>query len=793
MVLNSVDLVDALREFNLLRKEQFERVVNEFAPQFEETADLAKHLVKLSWITLYQARKLLAGHGADLIVGHYVILDKVGEGGMGKVYKAKQLRLNRLVALKVIRPNLIANEMALKRFQREAKAAAQLAHPNIVRLFDADQVGDRHFLAMEFVEGTDLACLVKDMGPLPIGMACSFIRQAAAGLEHAHDLGLIHRDIKPSNLLVTSPKKDGKTGSGGAIKILDMGLARGGSAQNSDSAETALTQDGTVVGTPDYMSPEQAKNSSTVDARSDLYSLGCTFYYLLTGHTPFPIGSTLEKLLQHQMDAPKHVQLLRQDVPNEVGAIVHKLLAKRPDDRFQNGAALAEALEPWSVFDVSNARLKAPNTAPAVPQALPLTGTTAATAAATEAEPFNFDSIEKDPPAPAKAQPAAPAPRKSRKQMWWMVGGAAGLALLIAGILIASSLGKKNTQGQAPNDHGKNDKTEPPPAKKTPQPTAKREMEPVDAYLPTDTELVAILNVPQLTRSRYFQETILQHLAAPLEQLRSASSFDPLTGIDRVIVALSNGDWDHPMFVVQGPDALPPEFTTWVGNQEGVQMKDELVRGVGLHRIYILPDKEKNEPTYAAILQVTPFSVALSTNKERVLEAVARTARRSEVRFDDPSVKTMLAKYPGKTPGGQPATPPTLWVGLGADTKLFGMIGKPKLDKISTPRDGNIHSMYATLRLGDNLEFDGFVEAETKFHAEFFWRRLGFFFKSISDNKKDPRLERVASLFTSAREVPRAKNPSASAHQWTYFVPGEKLSEWFEPFFNPMPAEKNAN
>jgi hypothetical protein len=268
-----------------------------------------------------------------------------------------------------------------------------------------------------------------------------------------------------------------------------------------------------------------------------------------------------------------------------------------------------------------------------------------------------------------------------------------------------------------------------------------------------------------------------------LASLRKATSFDPLTGIERVILILPTGDWDHPIFIVQGPDALPPEFTNWVASQEGVKFKDETIRGGSTHRIYVLPDKneERNEPAYAAVLQANPFSVVISSNKSRVVDALMRSVRKTEPRFDDFSVKTMIARYPAK--------PPALWIGLGVDTKLFSMIGKPKAERATTPRDGNIRALYATLRLGDNLDFDVFVEAENKFQAEFFWRRLTYFFRTLADANKDPRIERIAGLFTTARELPRLKSNSGTAHQWTLSIPAGNLNEWFAPFFNAVPAD----
>ncbi|MBO0699238.1 MAG: serine/threonine protein kinase [Zavarzinella sp.] len=340
-------LVEALRGRPILGPEQFAELERTLAPAHPDAQELARHLIRLGWLTVYQAKKAVSGRCDELVVGPYVILDKLGEGGMGRVFKATQLSLNRLVALKVVRAQLLSNATALKRFRREVKAASGLRHPNIVSVFDADKIGDRHYLAMEYIEGPDLAKLLKERGPLPVNVACSYVRQAALGLQHAHERRMVHRDIKPANLLVATTES-GQFTARNVVKILDMGLARLHRVEG-DSFSTDLTRVGTVIGTPDYMSPEQARNSSAVDHRSDLYSLGCTFYQLLTGETPFPKGSAVEKLLQHQSDPPRPIRQLKPEVPPELANVIHCLLAKNPDERFQSGAALAHALEPWSI------------------------------------------------------------------------------------------------------------------------------------------------------------------------------------------------------------------------------------------------------------------------------------------------------------------------------------------------------------------------------------------------------------------------------------------------------------
>jgi WD40 repeat protein/tRNA A-37 threonylcarbamoyl transferase component Bud32 len=334
MTTSSVDaLLDVLRQCRLIDPSQLKELIQDAHGHSLEPRALARKLIERGWLTPYQVNLVLQGRGAELVLGSYVLLERLGEGGMGQVFKARHQVMNRVVALKVIRKDRLASGEALQRFRREVEASAQLAHPNIVIAHDAAQFGDRLVLVMEYVEGTDLAKRIKQSGPLPVAEACDYTRQAALGLQHAFEKGMVHRDIKPANLLLAND---------GSVKILDMGLARLNQAKDDDTA--SLTQEGAVVGTVDYLAPEQAVNSRNVDIRADLYSLGCTFYYLLTGQAPFPGGTAAEKLLRHNMDEPVPVEKLRRDVPSGVVAVLRKLMAKRPEQRYQTPAEVVAAL-----------------------------------------------------------------------------------------------------------------------------------------------------------------------------------------------------------------------------------------------------------------------------------------------------------------------------------------------------------------------------------------------------------------------------------------------------------------
>lgn len=320
-------------------------------PDTNRARPVARALVDNGLLTRFQAERLLGGRTAGFLLGQYRILEQIGRGGMGRVYKAEHQTLQRIVALKVLSPGLMETDRARELFLREVRAAAQLVHPNIVTAYDANEVEGRFFLVMEFVDGPNLDQLVRKQGPLSVGLACDYVRQVAVGLERAHALGMVHRDIKPANIL--AQRHGVSEDSPGLVKISDFGLARlhtpGAATHSSNPTGTILTRDNTVMGTPDYLSPEQARSLHKTDIRSDLYSLGCTFYFLLTGQVVFPGGNALEKLIRHSADPPQPVSDFRQDVPAPVLEIVTRLLAKNPDARVQTPQELAVLLEPYAV------------------------------------------------------------------------------------------------------------------------------------------------------------------------------------------------------------------------------------------------------------------------------------------------------------------------------------------------------------------------------------------------------------------------------------------------------------
>ena len=362
------EFLSALKDSNLLSREQYVHA-RELFPDSDRGRVLARALVEEGLLTKFQAERLLVGRTSGFHLDQYVILAELGRGGMGRVYKARHRTMNRTVALKVLAPDLTSSPRAQDMFLREVRAVAQLVHPNLVTAFDANLVGDRYYLVLEYVDGPNLDQLVRSRGALVVGQACDFIRQAAQGLQCAHVAGMVHRDIKPANILVQLRAADG---SPGLVKISDFGLAKLKDPAGGPGHNTILTKPNTVMGTPDFLSPEQARSLHRTDIRSDLYSLGCTFYFLLTGEVPFPGGTSMEKLLRHTMEEPIPVEELCSDVPPQVAAIVRKLMAKKPEDRYQTPADVVQALEPFSVSGPTPWEPVRPEPLPVLEEAVPL-------------------------------------------------------------------------------------------------------------------------------------------------------------------------------------------------------------------------------------------------------------------------------------------------------------------------------------------------------------------------------------------------------------------------------------
>jgi len=300
-----------------------------------EPGKLAGLLVREALLTYFQAEQLLQGKWKRFSIGKYKVLEKLGSGGMGQVFLCEHKLMRRRVAVKVLPTAKADDEASLGRFYREARAVAAVDHPNIVRAYDIDQDDNLHFLVMEYVDGTNLQDLVKKFGPLDPVRACHYIYGASVGLQHAHEIGLVHRDIKPGNILLDRS---------GVVKILDMGLAR---FFHDDTDNLTKQYDENILGTADYLSPEQAEDSHTVDIRSDIYSLGATFYYLLAGNQPFPEGSIPQKLIWHRSREPRSIRSIRPEVPDGIAAIVAKMMAKKPEDRYAIPADVMNALSVW--------------------------------------------------------------------------------------------------------------------------------------------------------------------------------------------------------------------------------------------------------------------------------------------------------------------------------------------------------------------------------------------------------------------------------------------------------------
>ena len=338
--LSAASFLDYVERSSLVDEAALSKSVAEFKTQhggtLPEDGDLlANHLVTAGLITDWHVDKLMDKKYKGFFLGKYKLLRHIGSGGMSSVYLAEHMLMHRQRAIKVLPKARVNDSSYLARFHLEAQATASLDHPNIVRCYDVDNDADTHFIVMEFIEGKDLNNIVKQEGRLPLELACNYVAQAAEGLAHAHTANLIHRDVKPANLLVDQK---------GVVKILDLGLAL---FSDDDKASLTVEHKENVLGTADYLAPEQAVNSHNVDHRADIYGLGCSLYFMLTGHPPFPDGTLAQRIAKHQTQMPEDIRKERPECPRDLADICVKMMQKRPEKRYANMRDVAQALEGW--------------------------------------------------------------------------------------------------------------------------------------------------------------------------------------------------------------------------------------------------------------------------------------------------------------------------------------------------------------------------------------------------------------------------------------------------------------
>ena len=411
------------------------------AQEYSDPKTFAKALVQRGLLTRWQAGQLLAGR-SSFFLGKYKLIEPIGRGGMGGVFLGQHTTMNRRVALKILSRQVGKDPASLERFLDEARAIAALDHPNIVQAYSVDHDADRYYLVMEYIDGRDLKQLVEEEGLPDCETAADYIRQAADGLAHGHGRNMIHCDIKPSNLLVSSQ---------GVLKIVDMGLTRlngrsrekvgegrgvrdegRGTSSSIINHPSSITngQGERILGSVDYLAPEQALGSSDFDHRADIYSLGCTLYFVLTGHPPFPEGTLAERIVKHQLEQPRSIHRQRRDAPASLVRICEKMMAKRPEDRFQSAEEVSRAL--------AERRLREPERKPAVAlkTAEPLeepAGGTGVTPVARASPPVDVDAESR-----LTGVVGAGTAERSRKAGLWRTRGRAVATVAVAGLALVA-------------------------------------------------------------------------------------------------------------------------------------------------------------------------------------------------------------------------------------------------------------------------------------------------------------------------------------------------------------------
>lgn len=413
-----------------------------------QSDQLCRFLIQKNEITAWQAEKLLSGKFRGFFLGKYKLLRLLGTGGMSVVYLAQNQTLGQQRAIKVLPKSRIGDSSYLERFYLEARAAAALDHPNIVKTFDIDNEEDQHFMVMEFVQGEDLSALVKRRGRVPVGQAVEWIVQAATALQHAHDAGLIHRDVKPSNFLIDTT---------GQLKLMDLGLAK----FSDNTTSLTVMHNETLMGTADYLSPEQAISSHQVDHRTDLYSLGGTLYFMLAGHPPFPEGTIAQRLAMHQAIEPPTLASLHGEIPGLVSDVCRWLMVKTVPQRCPSAGDAIQVLRAWQ----KDPQVHWPLPLPAAPDAGARHSLAKTEPDATSGQAGSFDSdgshslaatLSGDHVAPTSpwvtvsaaasdsrkskrggtSPPALPRAQRRKSQAIWILGGLTFLLVATIGLLV---------------------------------------------------------------------------------------------------------------------------------------------------------------------------------------------------------------------------------------------------------------------------------------------------------------------------------------------------------------------